>query len=87
MMVSVIAPNATVVTMDLGIEILFSYDTPVAGYFPESDQHPAGCFRSETRHSITTGKHIGQYFKSRGAMPADVRTIPQADIEKAVDAL
>ena len=56
------------------ITILFSYQTPVAGY----DEH--GAFRTDEKFSRTTSKHINKYLGGK-----DVgRTIPQADIEGMV---
>ena len=56
------------------ISILFSYETPVAGY----DEH--GAFRTDEKFSSTTSKHINQYLNGK-----DVgRTIPQVDIERMV---
>lgn len=52
------------------VEILFSYETPVAGF-----DH--GYFRTDAHFSQTTSKHINKYL---GGVPA--RTIPQAEIEK-----
>ena len=56
------------------ISILFSYQTPVAGY----DEH--GAFRTDEKFSVTTSKHINQYLNGK-----DVgRVIPQAYIEGMV---
>ena len=56
------------------ISVLFSYETPVAGY----DEH--GAFRTDEQFSRTTSKHINQYLNGK-----DVgRTIPQVDIERMV---
>ena len=56
------------------ISILYSYETPVAGY----DEH--GAFRTDEKFSSTTSKHINQYLGG-----ADVgRVISQADIEGMV---
>jgi len=57
-----------------GKSILFSYQTPVAGY---DDQ---GAFRSEDFFSVTTSKHINKYLGGK-----DVgRTVPQTYIEGLV---
>ena len=56
------------------ISVLFSYETPVAGY----DEH--GAFRTDEKFSSTTSKHINQYLNGK-----DVgRVIPQVDIERMV---
>jgi len=41
---------------DCDITLLFSYDTPVAGYDVK------GAFKTTTKYSQTTTKHINQYF-------------------------
>lgn len=57
-----------------GKSILFSYQTPVAGY---DDQ---GAFRSEDFFSVTTSKHINKYLGGK-----DVgRKVPQTYIEGLV---
>ena len=57
-----------------GKSILFSYQTPVAGY---DDQ---GAFRSEDFFCVTTSKHINKYLGGK-----DVgRTVPQTYIEGLV---
>ena len=54
------------------ITILFSYETPVAGY----DEH--GAFRTDEKFSRTTTKHINGY------VPHTARVVPQAYIEGMV---
>ena len=54
------------------ISILFSYETPVAGY----DEH--GAFRTDEQFSRTTTKHINGYVLS------SARVVPQAYIERMV---
>tara|TARA_R110000823_G_scaffold194520_1_gene325862 strand:+ start:214 stop:453 length:240 start_codon:yes stop_codon:yes gene_type:complete len=68
-----IGANKTEATVN-NITLLYSYETPVAGY---DDQ---GAFRTDEKFSRTTSKHINQYLGG-----ADVgRVIPQADIEGMV---
>ena len=38
-----------------GIKVLYSYETPVAGYDVN------GAFRTNTKYSVTTSKHINKY--------------------------
>jgi len=54
------------------ISVLFSYETPVAGY----DEH--GAFRTDEKFSRTTSKHINGY------VPSTARVVPQAYIEGMV---
>jgi len=49
-----IGSNMTEVEVN-GKSIMFSYQTPVAGY---DDQ---GAFRTSTKYSVTTSKHINKY--------------------------
>jgi len=73
MKIKQIASNMTEATVN-NITLLYSYETPVAGY---DDQ---GAFRTDEKFSRTTSKHINQYLGG-----ADVgRVIPQADIEGMV---
>lgn len=57
-----------------GKSILFSYQTPVAGWDEQ------GAFRSEDFFSVTTSKHINKYLGGK-----DIgRTVPQTYIEGLV---
>jgi hypothetical protein len=38
------------------IQVMYSYETPVAGYHPNK-----GYFRTESYYSVTTSKHINKY--------------------------
>lgn len=49
-----IASNMTELTVN-GVSVLFSYDTPVAGWDHE------GAFRTDEQYSATTSKHINKY--------------------------
>jgi hypothetical protein len=73
MKIKQIASNMTEATVN-NITLLYSYETPVAGY----DEH--GAFRTDEKFSVTTSKHINKYLGG-----ADVgRVIPQVDIEGMV---
>jgi len=57
-----------------GRQVLFSYQTPVAGW----DER--GAFRTEVKYSATTSKHINRYLGGK-----DVgRTVPQSYIDGLV---
>ena len=56
MKLSRIGYNKTLVVYNNGVEIFFSYDTPVAGYSPE-----LGYIRTNKYYSKTTSRHINQY--------------------------
>ena len=51
-----IAANRNVISYNNGVEVLFSYSTPVAGFTPE-----LGLFRTKSWYSSTTTKHINKY--------------------------
>ena len=59
----------------LDMSILFSYETPVAGYDGK------GAFRTEQKFSATTSKHINKYLGGK-----DIgRTVSQSYITGLVD--
>ena len=77
-MIKQLASNMTRLRKN-GVEILFSYETPVAGY----DEH--GAFKTDRKFSPTTSRHISKYFTNFcGYSSKQAREIPQADIEAKV---
>lgn len=67
--------NVTELTLD-NITIMFSYETPVAGYDDK------GAFRTDTKYSVTTSRQINQYLGGK-----DVgRTVSQDYINQLIDA-
>lgn len=64
-----IGSNMTRVVFNRDTEVLFSYETPVAGWDSE------GAFRTDTKYSVTTTKHINKYLGQSLA-----RTVPQSYI-------
>ena len=73
MQIKNIGSNMTELNLN-GISVLFSYETPVAGWDDE------GAFRTDEKFSVTTSKHINKYLGGK-----DIgRTIPQLEIEKLV---
>jgi hypothetical protein len=56
MKLTTLSANAHILSLPNGIEVLFSYAVPVAGYIPEQ-----GYFRTEEHYSNTTTRHINQY--------------------------
>jgi hypothetical protein len=53
-----IASNVTEIIADNGSKIMFSYETPVSGYI-----NNYGFFKTTTKHSVTTTKHINRYLR------------------------
>ena len=68
-----IGSNMTEVEVN-GKSIMFSYKTPVAGY---DDQ---GAFRTSTKYSVTTSKHINKYLGGAGVG----RVVDQSYIDNLV---
>ena len=56
--------------------ILFSYETPVAGW------DDMGAFESETKYSVTTSKHITKYFGGKERRQQVARKVPQSFIDQ-----
>jgi len=65
--------NVAVILFNDGARILFSYDVPVAAYFPAA----GGFVKTDKYWSRTTTKHINAFV---GVAPCVV--VPQADIER-----
>ena len=67
--------NVTELTLD-DVTIMFSYETPVAGYDNQ------GAFRTDTKYSVTTTRQINQYLGGK-----DIgRTVSQDYIDQLVNA-
>ena len=60
--------------------ILFSYETPVAGWDDE------GAFETEDYYSVTTSKHINKYFGGKERRKQVARSVPQSYIDSLVGA-
>jgi hypothetical protein len=60
-------PNQTIIRFSDGMEIFFSYRTPVAAFVPGT-----GYLKTEEKHSVMTSKHIAHYTSKR-----DCQTRPQ----------
>lgn len=69
-----IASNMTELAID-NASILFSYETPVAGWDDD------GAFETETKYSVTTSKHITKYFGGKERRAA-ARAVPQSYIDQ-----
>jgi len=69
--------NMTVLTLNNGTEVLFSYETPVAGFSGTSYDYTY--FRTDQKWSKTTTRHINQYLNRQYAA-----TIAQSEINAMV---
>ena len=70
-----IGNNETVVSFDDVTEVLFSYDTPVAGRRLTDDG--LQIFKTDKKWSVTTSKHINKYLKQFNAEAVE---LPQDEI-------
>ena len=69
-----LGPNQTEITTG-NRSVLYSYSTPVV-----VQVHGVGYFRTETRHSVTTSRHINKYLDGRNAT-----TVTQDQINSFAD--
>ena len=53
-----IGNNQSLVSFNNGAQVLFSYETPVAGYLPDE-----GYFKTEQFFSKTTTKHVNSFLQ------------------------
>jgi len=60
-----IGNNETVVSFASGTEVLYSYDTPVAGR--RIVDGALQVFKTDKKWSVTTSKHINKYLKTFNA--------------------
>lgn len=68
--------NQTLLIMTDGSEVLFSYETPVAGRTnKELPGHTGGYFKTDKKWSITTSKHINKYLEGVNATIVDQNSI------------
>lgn len=63
MIIKNIGSNQTEVTVN-GIQVLYSYSTPVAVYVSNICELDIkrGCYKTSKKHSKTTSKHINQWY-------------------------
>jgi len=71
-----IGNNETVVSFDDVTEVLFSYDTPVAGRRLTDNGHQI--FKTDKKWSRTTSKHISKYLNKFNAEAVE---LPQEEID------
>ena len=76
MKIKTLASNMTLLVLSNGAEILFSYETPVAGH-----DETGIAFRTTEKYSATTTKHINKYLGGKNIG----RSVPQSYITGLVD--
>ena len=64
MIIEKIGSNQTLLKLKNGVEILYSYSTPVAGYNPYDED--GAYFRTTKKWSKTTTRHINKYLGGHG---------------------
>ena len=67
-----IGSNQTLLTTNHGDEVLYSYETAVAGH-----HHTIGDFKTSKRYSNTTTKHINKYLNGVKAVVLSPEQIEQ----------
>ena len=80
--------NMTTLTLNDGTEILFSYETPVAGYLAHGRKsfHGRGTildvvfFKTDEKFSATTTRHVNKYLNG-----ADATVVPHNQILMMAD--
>jgi hypothetical protein len=65
-----LATNQTVIELNNGTEVFFSYKTPVAAFVPGT-----GYIRTTEKFSRTTSKHINQWLRGYAASDVDQSVI------------
>ena len=71
-----VGSNRTIVTLDNGTQVGFSYETPVVARIGNK------CFRTEKKFSVTTSKHCGQLLNEMGGVFGGTK--PQSFFEALV---
>lgn len=73
--IKLVGSNMTELHKNNGVVVLFSYETPVACLIPDK-----GYFRTDTKFSVTTTKHINKWLDGVNAEP-----IAQVELERIID--
>lgn len=73
-----VGSNRTIVTLDNGTQVGFSYETPVVAVINGER------YRTEQKFSVTTSKHCGQLLAEMGHGYRDVQLKPQSFFEALV---
>tara|TARA_B100000795_G_C22583295_1_gene354663 strand:- start:285 stop:599 length:315 start_codon:yes stop_codon:yes gene_type:complete len=78
MKIKQIASNMTLLSLSDGSEVMFSYETPVAG------RDSLFAFRTTEKYSVTTTKHINKYLRG---LPVNFTTVVEEYSEKQISAM
>lgn len=76
MKIKQVGSNRTILTLDNGTQVGFSYETPVVARIGNES------FRTEQKFSVTTSKHCGQLLNEMGGTFAGTK--PQSFFEALV---
>lgn len=77
MKINQIGPNQTILTLNNGTQIGFSYNTPVVARIGSGGQ----AYRTEQKFSVTTSRHVGQLLGHMGWNSKDAELRPQSFFE------
>ena len=79
MKIKQIGSNQTLLIIGQRDEVLFSYETPVAGFTtkPIPGSEHGGWYRTDKKYSVITSKHINKYLDGVNATFIDQQTIEE----------
>jgi len=77
MKIKTLASNMTLLVLPTGAEVMFSYETPVAGHDQEGI-----AFRTTEKYSVTTTKHVNKYL--RDSHSESVEKLSESEIRMLV---
>jgi len=77
--------SATVLSIGGGIEVLFSYETPVAVSYPQGVMWRSKEYMPGGGTSVTTERQINQWIRGFTQTPSEVKEVKQSRIESVLD--
>ena len=77
--------SATVLGIGCGIEVLFSYETPVAVSYPQGVLWRSKEYMSGGGTSVTTERQINQWIGGLTPTPSEVKEVKQSQIESVLN--
>ena len=85
MIIEKIGSNQTLLKLKNGLEILYSYSTPVEGYNPYDEDYEGAYFRTTKKWSATTTRHINKYLGDHGVEILHSYSTPKNKVAKYYD--
>jgi len=77
--------SATVLGIGCGIEVLFSYETPVAVSYPQGIAWRSKEYMPGGGTSVTTERQINQWIGGLTPTPTEVKEVKQSQIEAVLN--